>query len=125
MFTLTFSLFMYTNKMYTGSYCVHVCYFDNGAPLSATDQLTGCRPSPLPLRVARQVKIIERCSQTISKLGHAALLRRCELQESAELTQGAITPRIKLASRTLPRTQFRKQGGALHRDTNLRVLRLY
>ncbi len=49
--------------------------------------------SPVPLRVAKTGKnhlneeitsllptgIGERCSQTISYLGHAALLRRCEL----------------------------------------------
>ncbi len=54
---------------------------------------TGCRPSPLPLRVATAGKnhlneeiipllpggIGERCSQTISNLGHAVLLRRWEL----------------------------------------------
>jgi hypothetical protein len=54
---------------------------------------TGCRPSPLPLRVATAGKthlneestlllpteIGERCGQTISNLRHAALLRRCEL----------------------------------------------
>ncbi len=68
-------------------------------------------PTPtLPLRVAKPginhlkreivpvfpTGIGERYSQTISKLGHAALLRRCELprsppiNESAELTQGSL-----------------------------------
>ncbi len=63
--------------------------------------------SLLPLRVAKTGKnrlneeinpllstgIGERFSQTISNLGHAALLRRWELppiNESAELTQGAL-----------------------------------
>jgi hypothetical protein len=36
--------------------------------------VTGCRPPP-----PSSTGIGERCSQTISKLGHAALLRRCEL----------------------------------------------
>jgi hypothetical protein len=54
---------------------------------------TGCRPSPLPLRVTKSGRntlnekisphlptgIAERYIQTISNLGHAALLRRCEL----------------------------------------------
>ncbi len=42
--------------------------------------ITGNYPSPPHLKG-------ERCSQTMSNLGHAALLRRCELNESAELTQ--------------------------------------
>ncbi len=64
-------------------------------------------PSPPPLRVAKTGKnhlneeitpllptgIGERFIQTISNLGHAALLRRCELRplsEIAELTLGAL-----------------------------------
>jgi hypothetical protein len=65
----------------------------------------GADPSPLPVHVATAGKNHlneeiapllptgrgERCSQTISNLGHGALLRRCELplvsiNESAELT---------------------------------------
>jgi hypothetical protein len=65
-------------------------------------------PSPSPLRVAKTGKnhlneestpllptgIGERFSQTIENLGHAALLRRCELplNENAELTRGALYP---------------------------------
>jgi hypothetical protein len=62
-------------------------------------------PTPLPPREGRQVQILfnkeitpllptgigERFSQTISNLGHAALLRQSELppiNESTELTQG-------------------------------------
>ncbi len=68
---------------------------------------TGRRLPPSPLRVAKTGKnhlneeitplfptgIGERFSQTISNLGHAALLRRCKLppiNESAELTRGAL-----------------------------------
>jgi hypothetical protein len=64
---------------------------------------TGCRPPHLPpIRVAKTSKnqlnrlptgIGERFIQTISNLGHAALLRRCELpptNESDELTRGAL-----------------------------------
>jgi hypothetical protein len=64
-------------------------------------------PSPFPPRVAKAGKnhlnveittllptgIGERFSQTISNLGHAALLRRCGLppiNESAELSRGAL-----------------------------------
>jgi hypothetical protein len=77
---------------------------------SKSDSITGCRPtpSPIPLRVAKAGRNIlneeitpllptgigERYSQTVSNLGHAALLRRCDLppvNKSAELTQGALS----------------------------------
>jgi hypothetical protein len=64
----------------------------------------GADPLPLPLRVAKAGRnhlneeitpflptvIGEGYSQTITNLGHAALLRTPPINESAELTQGAL-----------------------------------
>ncbi len=68
------------------SECNHVCYSKQPLP-------TGCRPLPLPLHIATAGKnhlnaditpllpsgIGARYCQTISNLGHALLLNRCEL----------------------------------------------
>jgi hypothetical protein len=55
------------------------------------------RSDPLPPHVNEEITplllagIGERYSQTISNLGHVALLRRCEFpNECAELSQGAL-----------------------------------
>jgi hypothetical protein len=62
---------------------------------------TGCRPpaphthSDVEITPLLPIGIGERCSQTISNLGHAALLRRCKLppiNESPELNQGGPLP---------------------------------
>jgi hypothetical protein len=89
------SIFMNTNEMYTDSDCVHVISIrqnDGGSPQRRIKS-QGADPPPFLLRVATAGKnylkeeitpllltrIGERCSQTISNLGHAVLLRRCEL----------------------------------------------
>jgi hypothetical protein len=48
---------------------------------------------PDSVSMNEEIRIGEQYCQTISNLGHAALLRRCELppiNKSAELTQGAL-----------------------------------